>query len=1070
MSLQLLEESVRALLASLCNPETPFEVINELFLSFIALLPRRPIIDDAFFIILERIRRFLSIEFEVQVINGSTETITKTSFGQMLLELAKKHYHTNDKHTCVFHPESLIVHLFASMTYAYGNVLKEYHLQEKFICCLTALLHDIGKVSCAGTVTIEHEKKYFTKFPFHGEMGSMILQRAFNAAFSNFLSKEEYESMCRAICVHMCGYHDTDTMNSQTQYKWDLLSKESDTVKQILLPLSLADTFAAFGNSEEGIQQVINSRPSFEQYIHQLCDLSPYLANGVIVQLKGTSGSGKSTIVRQLIELFGIDNIVLIDRDDIMTLIVADFLNEEYTGKASGEKYSRYKQIYTEEKLGGQVNAKMTSLITDGITKKKIVIIDSVMSLYHAIDRYIYPQMAKNAFKIAIHCVRNMAFANTDCHTRLGLNITKQIELSGNRDLFSCLPNGVIKGQGNDPSALGLHASLSSKKDIDNVKEKAIPSIVFTTVLLQDGSVMGFDYLMRFLNIVKDNIVQSAEVDTSKMTLIEFLNYKLTVTSWKDVVSYLTSLNFDIRIPSQLKDMSVEDLKEGSVFLMKYRDGLCNFWNARWARQMRGTLIRFVNGIFVLDKLCLQRGAEVLTGYLKKQGIDDTQDMSLDISMFDQVQQYVINTFLKSGNIDGAVSFKVDGSLFVVTLYTNGTEQALFWTNYVQTYGDDFNKAVLMKCQEMNLPFIAIFSSQGTALLGNLMQDYTVTSLFDVTSVDKSKTPAEIFAQQGGNFLKKIAQMYQGESVTMCFETVCKNRTTYLDVCHTELAVSYEKSFYRFLGLSVLNTNKYIPHYQIEELVHLAGFEQPNYWLVNHTYDVDKLMIALGKIIYGTSTVADFYKENPPHNKFLNASSFDYVDIEGFIFYLHTDAGVDYSKIKTPEYYICHKFRESNISTLIQLSQTAGRIFPLCRTVGIFYDGLAGKLKKMGENILFVLSANQDILKKTLASKAQLSFDTQTMSTKMKILVNTPDQEQLMELLRPIIIETFPIFVERTFTPEMLTEFNSMIRQMTMQMAPWTTELTLNIEKLMERMKGKDKCCLTQLFNFLLIQ
>jgi hypothetical protein len=450
--------------------------------------------------------------------------------------------------------------------------------------------------------------------------------------------------------------------------------------------------------------------------------------------------------------------------------------------------------------------------------------------------------------------------------------------------------------------------------------------------------------------------------------------------------------------------------------------------------------------------------------------------MSYDISMFDKNQQYVINTFLTGGNINGAVSFKVDGSLFAVSLYEKTTEQATFWTNFIGMYGDDFNKCVLAKCQEMNLPFIVVFSSQGTTLIGSLMQDYTVTSLFNVTNAEKTLTPSDVFSKYGDMFLSKVAAFYNGllhahetisSGITMCFETVCKNRTTYLGTGHTELAVIYDKSFYRFLGLSVLDTQKYIPHYQIEHIVHTAGFEQPNYWNISHTSDVDKLMCALGKIIYGTSTVDDFYKENMPHNKYDNAS-FDYVDIEGFIFYLHTNDGVDYSKIKTPEYYICHKFRESNIHTLIQLSQTASNIFPLCRTVGLFYTDLVEKLHNIGNTIYSTINENKETLKNTLSEKAKASFETQSNATQMKMIVNASNQMELMNLIRPIIINSYPILQDKTFDDEQLGKFNSLVRHIIMQLSPWG-DITLNISTLINKMKT-DTNCITELFNFLLLQ
>jgi hypothetical protein len=1086
MSLSVIEQSIRAFLGLFLVSSISFEDCKKSFFGFIELLPRlsHPIDQDdvIFSNILQRIRGFLAVEFTIQQITGKTETFVKTSFGNMLQQLSEKHYHTSDdgKYTCKYHPESLITHLFSAMTFSYVNVPEDYTEQEKFVCCITALLHDIGKVSCAGIVTIEHEKQYFTKFPFHGEMGSMILQRAYNNNFSEFLSKTEYETMCRAVCVHMCGYHNTDATDEQTQYKWNLLALEVNDVKRILHPLSLADTYAAYGNSEDDIQKIVDSRYSFVNTIMQnitlsLTFLSNLLIGGAIIQIKGTSGSGKSTLVSQLVSFFGSDKVMVIDRDDVMTRVVADSQNETYLGKASGELYARFQGIYIDNKLGTQVNAKMTQMITEGISLNKIVIIDTVMNLYPAMDRFVFPEIAKNVFKIAIHCVRNMGFAHTECHSRLGITLDKQIELSSDRDLFSCLPSSVVKGQNNDMSALRLHTSLSSKRDIRNIKETVIPSIVFTQVLLQDGTVMGTEYLMQFLSFVKTTIVQST-VDTSNMTLIEFLNYKLTVSSWKNIVSYLRSLYFEIRIPSQLKDTNVEDLKDGSVFLMKYRDGMCNFWNAKWARQMRGTIVRFANGQFVLDKLCLQRGAEVLTGYLKKHNIENTQDMNIDISKFDPRQQHVITTFMNGGNIDGAVSFKVDGSLLAVSLYDKNSEVATYWTNYIRTIGDEFNNVVLKKCLEMDLPFIAVISSQGTALIGNHMQDYTVTSLFNVETCDL--TPAEIFAQRGNDFLNKIVGLYTGHNITLCFETVCKNRMTYLGNCHTELAVSYNKSFFRFLGLTDIDTGKYIPHYFIEETVHMTGLEQPNFWKIQHTSDVDKLMTSLGKIIYGTCSINQFYQENIPHNKFICETSLDYVDIEGFIFYFHDGESVDYSKIKTPEYYICHKFHLSNIGILTKLSldsEMAKDTFPLCRTVGLFYNGLSENVATIAIRMCDAIQANLESLVKYLPVKAQSTFITQPLATKMKIIINTPS-DVLWDLLRPILFNVYPDIGQETdqeTDQDIRTEINSLIKQMLMQTAPWTDNMSNNIQTIIQCM-NTNQCMntksnfLTALFNLLL--
>jgi len=1062
------------------DPESSIDNINELLKKFASSVSvelcnfRR---------VLKGLLQILTCEFPFQEISGSTETLKTTSFAAMLVELSKEHYHSNGDHTCDFHPESLIVHLLLTMIHAF-----RYDPQNKNIVniCFCALMHDIGKVSCADKCRLP-DGKLVTMFPFHGELGGMVAKRAYGDAIYKVMQYDMFVAMCRAIECHMCGYHETTS-----NIKWDMLRCESNEVKEFLVPLSCADSMAALGNQKDKIDKVIKSRDAFKNHINQPFDLSCIMKaesySGFLVQIKGTSGSGKSTLAKMLKGLYG-DNCTVIDRDDIMTRIVATHKGEPYEGKVTGDKYAEYREYYAKNNLRTSVNATMMSQLTAGLANNKIVIVDTVMNLYSDF-KHDYPH-GINPFIISIHTIRNKLFTTTNCNDRIGVDEKKQIELSGDRGLFSCLPPSLLTGK---KSVSKQHTSRYSNKNTRTGDKCVQPSIVLSVSMQENNQLVGIEYVMRFLNIVKDyvetnNQTSEPKVDTSNMSATEYLNHRLNhlnqelkdlQSSWKKITGDLQSLNFNVTVPYETRESNcVDTMEEDSVFLIKYRDGICNYWRERWAREMRGLCVRYNNGEFHLQKMCLQRGAEVLTKMVKKNQ-NTTQDIkSADISDFDANQQRVIQCFANGGNIDGTVSFKVDGSLFAATLYKKGSDDAIFWEQYVEKYGDEFHRTVINMCNELNLPYIAILSSQGTVLLGGPMQDYTVTSLFNVTSADAAKTPAMIFAEQGKHFFAKVTQLYQhlsheGESFTLCFETVCPERTTYLGQRHTELAVEYSTSLLQFLGVTNLSNGKYTPHYQIEEIVYNAGFEQPNFWHITHTKQVDVLMAGLDEIINGTMTVGQFYEKHRPHNKFFTANSLEYIDIEGFIFFLNLPEGwVDYSKIKTLAYYKCHKYHHDNLSQLIELSknESACKVFPMLRVIRDMFIGIEQKMKVLGANLLAALTENMNVLKSCLETNAQSSFDTKCRDTQIKMLVNIKGEGPINVIL-PAFEEIFPTLRGKTFDDAKTKDkFHIIIRNITMKLAQ-EKDATVNdnIETLIQNLnKGvMRENYLSGLFDFLL--
>ena len=82
-------------------------------------------------------------------------------------------------------------------------------------------------------------------------------------------------------------------------------------------------------------------------------------------------------------------------------------------------------------------------------------------------------------------------------------------------------------------------------------------------------------------------------------------------------------------------------------------------------------------------------------------------------------------------------------------------------------------------------------------------------------------------------------------------------------------------------------------------------------------------MGGLEDILFGRQPADSFLQLFPPVNiqaspSSSSSSSWHMLDFEGFVFLLHPTN--DYSKIKTPIYYIAHKFRASNIAEIMSLA------------------------------------------------------------------------------------------------------------------------------------------------------
>ena len=176
-----------------------------------------------------------------------------------------------------------------------------------------------------------------------------------------------------------------------------------DSVKKLLVPLRYGDQLSIvhynkvteeINSTEKEFIDNYLSEPNIEEYI-----TITRKNKGIIIQLLGTSFSGKKTFAKKLIEIFGSDKIIYIYSNQ--NNIIADCLNAINTGK--------------------------------------IVIINILISQYLDIVKQL-PEIIKNSYKINFWCFRNKLMY---CDDILDINLQEQIKLYGNCNIYNPFQNDL---------------------------------------------------------------------------------------------------------------------------------------------------------------------------------------------------------------------------------------------------------------------------------------------------------------------------------------------------------------------------------------------------------------------------------------------------------------------------------------------------------------------------------------------------------------------------------------------------------------------------------------------------
>ena len=809
---------------------------------------------------------------------------------------------------CDYHNESLISHSVMVMIVCYIYAEEDI----KLLAMITGLLHDIGKDGC------KIPSGNYSSFPFHGEYGSLILDNF--EILKKYISNEEYESMKRAICVHMCGYHSIDIKDNYTNKRWSMLSIENDLTKKLLRILRVGDSHGKICNIKlNDNKEVMETQEIFYDKI-KINNYNFEKYKKILILMCGNSSSGKSYLSKKIVELLNEDKISILSRDEeIMRLTTSDNYGINY-------KY------YIDNNCSNEVNNKINIRVHDSFNNNKITILDTCMNMYYGLEKIVPINRLNNVFIVSIIISRNEKINENDAKRR-DLSLEEQIKLHGIRDEFHPLGGSInLK-------------NMRSRYSINSEKENILnPHLILTT---------NWEFTERnkvILKMINEKIKIEEKNNKkkdlgNKLNLVEHLNKLLKKITINKIIDELKN-NYFINM------RNIDD----NLYFIKYEER-CQYWES-WARDCRGCVIKLNNKKFEFERYLMPRGAEVLSSIHIKEGINETENLSsIENNVLSEEQKDIMNSLLNNNDEEIYLSFKVDGAIISFTFILDYS--SIIYYKEIMKNKDKIHSLMVKLCK--NKEYLLIIGTSGNFFINNHMLDYFLTSIllgflkkeeYDIRKEIEKYDINEIFNKYSKEFINKIDEFYNeikrsnnlNELKSFCcsFESVCSNRRTLWNKFHKELTINYSKSMFIFLSLSKIYKEginyEYKPHYEINQSI----FEEPYYWKTNIN-KVSEMLENLEGIVKGKINKNEYINKYKPINKNNLEKEFDY---EGFILYNKNNEKWLYSKVKTNIYYRCHKFKIKNINKILDIDDEYKDIFSISKIIKVFYNEMEDRLFK----------------------------------------------------------------------------------------------------------------------------
>lgn len=944
-----------------------------------------------------------------------TENNVKLSFGNYLTEVKGIHVHQGVVNgegktcSCSYHLEELFYHLLLA------GLLSGLHAKSIgsniFLAIVTAMLHDIGKVSTASTTDAG-----YVAYPFHGEMGALILSGIYSEDLAPYFTKNAWETMIRTISIHMCSYHLTSFDSYWDKQRVNSTRCESDATKVLLNSLSYGDTLAAFSNKND-VDSWLASRDKWWKSVNRPFKTSKKKSK-VLVLVRGVSNSGKSTIaeiVSNDLAARGVDS-TIISRD----MLIAQYDGYSGSARPTGKDYNQLHKKCSDENAGKTVNSNMRKQFRDALKSHNVVIVDTVASMFPGFEAGILPTTIYNCEVIAIDVNTNV-LTNHAALTKNGLDPQAQMKLSGIRTRFAPV----------DPNKVDLR-NMGSKYTYPNGPALASnPSRVYQVGWndsFNGKNSIGLEPTIAAIHDLDCRIRHRKMIDgTESMNIVDYVNFifQHSDRSYAALVNHFKMLEYHAGPPSQLVGTEYSQ-KFINIKYLEHNNNWC-IWG-REGREARGTSLYYDSdsGKWTLCKFLMLRGAEMLTTLHKKNNINSNENVTDGkIDHLCQDQQDLYRELADpSGQPQMTASFKIDGSLFSVALYTGKMAKIMrdvINTTAISTSGGTFNKTVMNTYDSTvgHKNSVLVFQTQGTLMMTKEMYDYTTTALFDrLPGFNPKLSPEEKIVEYGSQFFVQINKLFaslpNGPIKQILFETVCANQTeSSSGRVHTELAVNYHTSRYNVISATLIHSgvnssdssyHTVFPHFKISAQIQDAGFTEPAFWYITKSEDMSAMLASLDEVTWGRLSVADFFAKYPPANAYDNYEKI--VDPEGFVIY-DLLRKLSYGKIKSVLYYIAHKFREENVKMLLELiTANPNCSFPLA----VLIRDTIAPMDNILQNIKGKLISVVEDLNTTLPERILAAY---RKSKRVQVFLSNPaTKAAFLKEAVTIFAEAFPKLVE----------------------------------------------------------
>lgn len=551
-----------------------------------------------------------------------------------------------------------------------------------------------------------------------------------------------------------------------------------------------------------------------------------------------------------------------------------------------------------------------------------------------------------------------------------------------------------------------------------------------------------------------------------------------------------------------MQDPGLRESYSNAIVIVKYYEQYgARFWQNKWAKEMRGTII-FVNPetLAVTCATKLERGAEAVTGMVSKMNLE-TQDVKPGkIKILDEEQKDTCIRLCAGKPIDMHLTSKGDGSLLVITSYTGMFMKIML--PVVELFGSDYTRLwAAQSLTQSSGKRLLVPATQGTLMEAGFMAPYMVTSMLsgsgicsrdDLDILDKKGLSyVDVWGIHGSHWIDRFLGFTFFDELsqiqTFCFEAICKDRCgLFGDHPHVELACSYTRDRLIFLGTCICEKRFYIPHSLYGTLSRIP-FEEPLWWKISHAEQVDQMIDDIGQMILNKMSKKDYLTKYSPANRGFDVDSKSQIDqaiidYEGWVAMKIATLKVTdpdhltviktlsvpltiYSKIKTEAYYRSHKFRMENIPYLTELSKTAGDIFPLSRKIaGVCASGaVTERLTVIGQQTMRLLDFKDPdnkimpllraAFKATLDAAALggptaklpkdplVGFEKRPFDVQCKMALNFRGFD-FGELLVPIYLDVFPEI------DPMTPDLKGICSGLTMTLQPWSKDYADRIKDL----------------------